>query len=65
MVMYGKIRRDALSAAVDSVLNGRTDFGFGKLTRAVGNGNFLAVNKWRGRELVYTTEDYNRIGGRL
>lgn len=65
MVMYGKIRRDALAAAVDTVLNGRTDFGFGKLTRTVGKGDFLAVNKWRGRELVYTIEDYNRIGGRL
>lgn len=65
MVMYGKIRRDALAAAIDNVLNGRTDFGFGKLTRGVGGGNFLAVNKWRGRELVYKIEDYNRIGGRL
>lgn len=65
MVMYGQIRRDALAAAIDNLLNGRTDFGFGKLTRMVGGGNFLAVNKWRGRELVYTNEDYNRIGGRM
>jgi len=65
MVMYGQIRRDALAAAIDNVLNGRTDFGFGKLERMVGNGNFLAVNKWRGRELVYGNSDYNRIGKRM
>lgn len=65
MVMYGQIRRDALSSAIDKLLNGRTDFGFGKLKRIVGGGNFLAVNKWRGRELVYTVEDYNRIGSRI
>lgn len=65
MVMSGQIRRDALAAAIDNLLNGRTDFGFGKLTRKIGGGNFLAVNKWRGRELVYTNEDYNRIGSRM
>lgn len=65
MVMYGQIRRDALAAAIDNLLNGSTNFGFGKLERKVGGGNFLAVNKWRGRELVYTNEDYNRIGRRM
>lgn len=65
MVMYGQIRRDALAAAIDRVLNGRDDFGFGKLERVRGGGNFLAVNKWRGRELVYSNEDYNRIGARI
>ena len=65
MVMYGQIRRDALASAIDKVLNGRTDFGFGKLERMLSDGNFLAVNKWRGRELVYGNPDYNRIGARI
>lgn len=65
MVMYGQIRRDALAAAIDNLINGSTNFGFGKLERVMGGGSFLAVNKWRGRELVYTNEDYNRIGGRM
>lgn len=65
MVMYGQIRRDALAEAIDKLLNGSTKFGFGKLERTIGGGNFLAVNKWRGRELVYTNEDYNRIGSRM
>lgn len=64
MVMYGEIRRDALAAAIDNLLNGRTDFGFGKLKRKAGR-TFLAVNKWRGRELIYEAQDFNRICDRI
>lgn len=65
MVMYGKIRRDALAAAIDRLLNGRTDFGFDRLERKRGGGNFIAVNKWRGKELIYGNKDFNRSGANL
>lgn len=59
MNMSGKIRRDALASRADELLNGSTEFGFGRLTRKAG-GRFHMNNTYRCRTLNYTVEDWNR-----
>lgn len=59
MNMNGKIRRDALVSRIDRLINGSTEFGFGKLTRRAG-GRFQMTNTFRCRVLNYTVEDWNR-----
>lgn len=59
MSMDGKIRRDAIAERIDTMLNGSTQYGFGKLTRRAG-GRVLFNNTYRTRVLHYTVEDWNR-----
>ena len=59
MDMNGEIRRDAIAQRIDELINGSTDFGFGKLKRKPG-GRLQFNEAFRGRVLNYTVEDWNR-----
>lgn len=59
MSMDGQIRRDAICQRIDELLNGRTDFGFGRLERKP-SPRMQFSESFRGRVLVYTVEDWNR-----
>lgn len=59
MDMNGQIRRDAIAQRIDTLINGSTDYGFGKLERKSG-GRIRLSDEFRGRVLHYTVEDWNR-----
>lgn len=64
MDMSGKIRRDAIAQRIDEMLNGSTEFGFGKLKRKPG-GRVNFSEAFRARVLHYSVENWNRHGSTL
>lgn len=58
MNMYGNIRRDKLAARIDTLINGSTTFGFGRLERRAGSVNIPAP-KVRSRTLRFFVKDWN------
>lgn len=61
MVMSGKIRRDALAAAVDSLINNNAEFGFDKVKRLPGR-CVTPIEGFRARILRYRLEGWNNNG---
>jgi hypothetical protein len=61
MRMSGDTRRDALAAAIDKLINGSPDYGFGHVTRVQGGINEPA-DGFRGRLLKYYVKDWNMTG---
>lgn len=59
MKVKSGVRTDALSVAIDRVLNGSRDFGFGKL-QLQSSEPFKPHEEFYGRVLIYTTKDLNR-----
>lgn len=57
-------RDDVLCQLIDEALNGRTDYGFGKLSLKKSD-FFDAGKNYAGRYMIYHVKDYNRICGRL
>ena len=64
MDMNGEIRRDAIAQRIDQMLNGSTEFGFGKLKRKPG-GRAQFSEAFRARVLRYSVENWNRFGETL
>ena len=64
MDMPGNIRRDAIAQRIDRLLNGSTEFGFGRLERKPG-GRIQLNEAMRARMLRYSVEDWNRHGETL
>lgn len=64
MDMPGEIRRDAICQRIDEMLNGSTEFGFGRLERRPGN-RFQLNEALRSRILRYSVDDWNRHGATL
>ena len=64
MDMNGKIRRDAIAQRIDEMLNGSTEFGFGKLERKPG-GRLQFSDAFRAKLLHYSVENWNRHGSTL
>ena len=58
MNMYGNIRRDALAARIDTLINGSTEYGFGRVERRAGSLGIPAP-KVRSRRLKYSVKDWN------
>lgn len=61
MRMSGDTRRDALAVAIDKLINGSPDYGFGHVVRVPGSLNVPAEG-FRGRLLKYYVEDWNMTG---
>lgn len=59
MKVESGVRTDALAAAIDRVLNGSRDFGFGRL-QLESVDTFKPNEEFYGRVLVYTTKEVNR-----
>lgn len=58
MVMTGKIRRDALAEAIDTLINGSQSYGFGEVERLPGSRG-TPFDGFRGRRLRYYIKDWN------
>jgi len=61
MRMSGDTRRDALAVAIDKLINGSPDYGFGHVCRVQGDCN-VPADGFRGRLLRYYVEDWNMSG---
>src|SRR5574344_1800917 len=58
MVMNGQIRRDALAEAIDRLINGSQEYGFGEVKRVQG-ARGVPMDGYRGRELRYYVKGWN------
>lgn len=61
MRMSGDSRRDALAAAIDALINGSPDYGFGHVSRVAGS-VCIPAEGFRGRIIKYYVEDWNMEG---
>ena len=61
MIMSVDTRRDALAVAIDKLINGNPDYGFGHVTRSTG-GLDIPASGFRGRRLKYYIRDWNMSG---
>ena len=55
-------RTDAISSAIDQMLNGNRFYGLGELELGA-VGRFIPTTDYLGREVVYYTKDFNRSPG--
>lgn len=58
------IRRDAICARIDALLNGRTDLGFGKVEAAYG-GRIVFADDFRAKDIHYRLKGWNLRGEAL